>query len=761
MKKDYLSVGQDYRMLTINDLLQARDLYHLHLMNKPNVVATAIGRYLIRCDDLDPRMEVIWSRKPEATLSKKRKQQKERTLYNSEVRPYSWPCVLVFVKQWFHPTDFTGSGEYEPQQMVPRELHLPDGRTVPVCVVKIDRDSEASPQVDNWIFPGNLIGGGYPVIADVQERRHVASIGCLVSDGHKIYALTNRHVSGSPGEPLYSILGGNETLIGFASPLHLTRQPFNKVYPGWPGKDVWVNLDIGLIDIKDLNYWTAQVYGIGQLAELGDLSVDNLSLNIIGCPVRAFGCAGRDMRGEIQALFYRYKSAGGSEYVSDFLMGPRKDENKQHLPLNTRPGDSGTVWVVDDPGGRHDLKPIALQWGGEAFFESRSDSKIRYALATCLGTVSNLLNIYLVRDWNTIDVPQYWGALGHLSIASMAPNAIDNANLKTLMNANIDRISLDISDIDKNAGKGYTTMAKNKEFVPLADVPDAVWKLGPYKYRRTPKENPNHFADMDKPDKNGQTLLDICKDPTKITPSVWMDYYARVEDESMGLLPFRVQQIYKAMVEYVKNGQVEEFICAASILSHYIGDACQPMHISYLYDGNPANTEKVEVYDKKKKCNVWKDEPVAKGVHSAFDSNMVDYHVLEIIAGVSSIVDITRRPPLIKEIKDSAVKTVELMSKAFDKVNPSEVVDVFTKNRELTPKPMAQCLWNNFGQDMVEVIADGCCYLAMLWESAWKAGDGDKNITSLGAVDTVQLMKIYINKDFLKSYTLEEIANVL
>ena len=49
---------------------------------------------------------------------------------------------------------------------------------------------------------------------------------------------------------------------------------------------------------------------------MADLGIDNLSLRLIDCPVRATAAV-RAMNGQIKALFYRYKSLGGFEYVSD------------------------------------------------------------------------------------------------------------------------------------------------------------------------------------------------------------------------------------------------------------------------------------------------------------------------------------------------------------------------------------------------------------------------------------------------------------
>ena len=55
---DILSTEKNYRSLSIKDLLQARDLYHYHLLNKPNVVGTAVGLYLIRKDEPEPVEQV-------------------------------------------------------------------------------------------------------------------------------------------------------------------------------------------------------------------------------------------------------------------------------------------------------------------------------------------------------------------------------------------------------------------------------------------------------------------------------------------------------------------------------------------------------------------------------------------------------------------------------------------------------------------------------------------------------------------------------
>src|SRR5262245_61089285 len=89
---------RDYRSLSVKDLLAAREAYHVHLTHLRNVFATAIGYYRLRRTDADAR-----SYKATPVAAKRRGKLTARTLENSVVRPWSWPCVLVFVSDWIEP----------------------------------------------------------------------------------------------------------------------------------------------------------------------------------------------------------------------------------------------------------------------------------------------------------------------------------------------------------------------------------------------------------------------------------------------------------------------------------------------------------------------------------------------------------------------------------------------------------------------------------------------------------------------------------
>lgn len=762
---DYLSADGDFALLALRDLLDAREHFHTHLIHKRNVIGTAIGRYLIRKTDPYPTREAP-GLKPAVTSTEVKRPRGERTLENSEVRSYSWPCVLVFLSEWVD----VHSGRLAPEDVVPPAIYMPDGRVVPICLVRAPLDDKRPEQVRDFAFPENYIGGGYPVVVDVQGEEHIASIACMVSDGHTAYALTNRHVAGEPGEAVYSVLSGRKTLIGHSSPKQLTRLPFETVFPSWPGKHVYAHLDVGLIEVVDKTRWTAQVFGLGTLGPLADLSPTNFSLKVVGCPVRAFGCASGEMYGSIFALFYRFKSVGGFEYVADFLIGPRAaKEGEKPLPFGTHPGDSGTLWVLDggkpdDGANKRPSRPLAVQWGGQAFLENGKTARQPYVLATTLSTICSVLEVDVVSDWNT-GLPDYWGAVGHYSIAERAILFAPGGPLKELMTANLDRISFEEHLLNK---KNLTGLS-NGDFVPLADVPDLVWKRGDFS--RGGPEHPNHFADIDLPNADGKTMLDLCKDDKdNVSVKTWQKYYTDVEDEGRGLLPFRAWQFYDKMVEFAGNGQAAEFVCAAGILSHYVGDACQPLHISHMHDGDPSDTVPGEIRDRRTGEVTEGQVPRGKGVHTAYENGMVDYHVTEILAGLKEVANrVVTKAHLITGGRAAAVAVVELMQRTYETIPPKEIVDAYVALKEegLKPKPIADALWEAFGDRTIKIMADGCWTLALLWASAWAEGQaiakaaGTAGVTKLDAIPTEKLAALYKDPQFLPSVTLDRIAKVL
>jgi hypothetical protein len=214
-------------------------------------------------------------------------------------------------------------------------------------------------------------------------------------------------------------------------------------------------------------------------------------------------------------------------------------------------------------------------------------------------------------------------------------------------------------------------------------------------------------------------------------------------------------------VSFVRAGEVDKFVCAAGILSHYVGDSCQPLHISYLFNGDPDHPVSAMVRDRdtgeKKRGHVSK----GAGVHAAYEDNMVDRHVPEIMAGVDDILSSPPHPALVTGGHAAAVAVVNLMQQTFKAIAPTRILAEFLKVDTEQPAARADAMWKKLGDDTITVMADGCICLAQLWDSAWKEGDGDTNIRALGAVSEAALERLYQNPDFLPSHTLNTIGPLL
>src|SRR5215216_3287422 len=94
-----------------------------------------------------------------------------------------------------------------------------------------------------------------------------------------------------------------------------------------------------------------------------------------------------------------------------------------------------------------------------------------------------------------------------LGLGRVACVLVEDPKLRRLMRANRLRVSFEWEDIDANSLEKIDASG----FVPLENVPDAVWKqsmTAGFPAGRRSRENPTHYADLDEPDSKGQTLLD-------------------------------------------------------------------------------------------------------------------------------------------------------------------------------------------------------------------------------------------------------------
>jgi hypothetical protein len=494
------------------------------------------------------------------------------------------------------------------------------------------------------------------------------------------------------------------------------------------------------------------------------------------------------MLGEIHGLFYRYKTTGGFEYVADLFIGPRtaRGASGRRSPappkFATLPGDSGTLWLLepvgppttkapatehrseDDPS--QQFLPLAMEWGRNMLYSATGAPAQSFALATLLSRVCALLEVDPVRDWN-VDQPDTWGAIGHFSIAARAQVALSGRfpKLKTLMANNATIISHPDSVIEA----GDFTGMGSQDFVAMADVPDFFWKPGVAKQKHTRQwEGPNHFADMDQERSDGKTLLELTKSDAFIDPNKWEEFYDSVADilsgqpierKHRGLLPFRVWQIFDAMCQYAKSGKAAEFVCAAGVLTHYIGDACQPLHISYLHDGDP-NRPVEHTFTRGNKEGQVETRPMGQGVHSAYEDAMIFANRSEILG------QLKKTPKVLKEELfatgfDAAKATIGMMRKTFKALPPADLVQAYIDVGK-GGKAASDALWADFGKKTIGVMKDGSHLIAVLWESAWAVGDGESKVKTTRKLTKDEAMKIVSDaKKFLPSMAVDEIGTIL
>jgi len=715
----------NFSALSIRDLLEARDAYHVHLMNLDHVVGTGIGKYLIRNRDPDSK---------DSTKTRDEPSREPRTLYNSSIKDWSLPCVLVFIDHWVTIEEFNKA----PYNFVPPCLYMPDGRVVPTCVVYAEEAPSSTPPIYDLRYPGGLLGGGYPVLSSVQGQNRVGSIGCLVTDGHSVYALTNHHVAGTKKQKSFAIVKGEKKLIGRAARGGAKKIPFSQAYPGWPGERMIVNLDAGLIRVENIEEWTSQVYGIGEMGALLDASADTMHLGYIDKKVCAHGGASGYLEGRIKVLFYRYKAVGGLEYIADYLIGPdnqkEEEEKKEEKKiLATRQGDSGTLWFLHERDDANRARPLAMQWGGYSLIERGGQSNMRFALATSLSTICRELDVQIMRDWD-LGYSETWGKMAHYKIGADACSLPSDAKLRLLMEKNFENIALS----DENLQAKNLPM-KQDAFIPLADVPDLVWR-GP-----RGKEGAAHFADIDQKGKGayaGRTLLDLWQnDTTTLKVATWVDFYKSLgltAPRERGALPFKVRQCYDEMVDAVKDRDLPRFVAAAGIASHYVGDCCIPLHLSHLHHGNP-------------------DNPEEKDVHTVYETRMIDRFRVEMIAGTNEQLEGSSVTSDYSDGTAAEQAAMELMAVTLETLSPKKIISAF--NHHDGGSKRTKYMWETLKKPTIDNMVQGAIYLAELWQAAWREGGGNSIGNShLKKISKSKLKALYNKKSFLEAQWLHEMS---
>jgi hypothetical protein len=365
-----------------------------------------------------------------------------------------------------------------------------------------------------------------------------------------------------------------------------------------------------------------------------------------------------------------------------------------------------------------------------------------------------------VRDWST-GHDEYWGKIGHFTIGWKACNYVTGA-LGNLLEANQKRLGFD----DETIGKGAEFRVGRDGFVPLADVPDYVWIAS----KSRSNEAVQHFADIDIVDiDGGPSILERCfRDPSQISATLWKAYFDGFKEKGVGpeegALPFRVWQLWEEMVAHLKAGDVLRFVAAGGVLAHYVGDASQPLHCSWLHHGMPPTTEvdgrAYPLPRTSDEFQAFKKTWAAK-IHAIYEEQMLEVDTATALIGIDEKIGKFRPDGRgIKSGHDAAVQIIRLMHDAQHRLSPTDIIEADDPTQN-APK-RAKALWANpkVRNATIQSLAESTMLLADLWTSAWAAGGGRKiDRSELVTFTESALMKVYRDKRFAEGLSLADMAD--
>jgi len=227
------------------------------------------------------------------------------------------------------------------------------------------------------------------------------------------------------------------------------------------------------------------------------------------------------------------------------------------------------------------------------------------------------------------------------------------------------------------------------------------------------------------------------------------------------------------MVSYLrKDRDVLRFVAAAGVLAHYIGDASQPLHCSYMHHGVPPmlerNGRKYPI--PKRRTGETHDTPEytkfkatreAK-IHSIYEEGMLEVDPADALSRVDEALANDRGPRFAVHSGHTAgIAVIRLMNDAQSRLSPEKIIDA--DDPTLGPAARAAALWKNptIRDATVKSLADSVRVLAHLWRSAWRIGKGDRIAKSkLVQFEESELIDIYrTDKKFVPSLSLEEMVD--
>ena len=208
-------------------------------MNKANVIGTAVGLYLIRDDEKWPQEGGF-----DQELMRTPGRLAIRTCANTP-----WPCIMVLVRESIKEEDFGKRDGPDLWTLSRSDYPFPMDASFPYvsCGRRQASDRDAATAADSEAEPSVRWRA-----AGLRERPapiRIATVACLVSDGHIAYALTARTCAENQARSC-RCCWRRFARIGVGTDKKLRARCSRKSIR-LPLRQTWLNLDVGLVRVDE------------------------------------------------------------------------------------------------------------------------------------------------------------------------------------------------------------------------------------------------------------------------------------------------------------------------------------------------------------------------------------------------------------------------------------------------------------------------------------------------------------------------------
>jgi len=252
-------------------------------------------------------------------------------------------------------------------------------------------------------------------------------------------------------------------------------------------------------------------------------------------------------------------------------------------------------------------------------------------------------------------------------------------------------------------------MRKGADLIGYLGIQPDRWKVFAYPLYQV--EKANHYLDME----------ELAKDPLKVNfPESRIEFLGKLRGlgkkvNDVGLVPYQINEYYQRLrggfLEYrwalrdprgtqhrsprqYGSRKSIEMTCLyyAGILSHYTGDASQPLHSTVFYDGRGPD-----------------GKPKRTGVHLRYEIDFVNAH----FSSEEEFLALVGKPRVVKDILK---ETKQVLAKSNGLVEKVLVFDETGKLEKADPQAIKMTK---------QRLADSSQFLLNVWYTAWVASGRD------------------------------------